>query len=200
MSEHNSDSLETYLQNLLHRFNCPDATTLGEYHLGLVDKQTQTVITKHLTTCHRCQTDLTNLADFLASDDKGFADERETTSPTTHTIIPLQRMQTSVVKRGKKTPLQAQLAAGITLYITIQRTLQDYKLQAQLDVDTEQANPLTGALVEIWQSDNLVATTFIDDVNTFNATIPTDAAILIRIQAEESYTLSYTINNPNKNE
>jgi hypothetical protein len=64
-----ADEIETEhkLRRLLYRFDCPDAHTLGEYQLGLVDPVQRTSIAAHATECQACQAELNTLRAFLAA-------------------------------------------------------------------------------------------------------------------------------------
>lgn len=53
------------LHTLFHRVECPDAHTLGEYHLGLLSSTERDAIEDHLKTCSVCATEVTDLDQFL---------------------------------------------------------------------------------------------------------------------------------------
>jgi hypothetical protein len=53
------------LRSLLYRVECPDAHTLGEFHLGLLTAEEQAAIEDHLKSCPDCTTEIQNLDRFL---------------------------------------------------------------------------------------------------------------------------------------
>lgn len=60
------DALEFELRRSLLRFDCPDAQTLGEYDLNLVDPVEHTRIAAHVVECDECTAELRMLREFLA--------------------------------------------------------------------------------------------------------------------------------------
>lgn len=56
---------ESNLQSKLFRAGCPPTEQLGEFHLGLLDPQSEKVIRYHLALCHLCQADINALGMFL---------------------------------------------------------------------------------------------------------------------------------------
>jgi len=59
--------LETELRRSLYRFDCPDAHTLGEYELDVLDTADRTRIAAHVLECDECHAELTTLRDYLAA-------------------------------------------------------------------------------------------------------------------------------------
>lgn len=53
------------LRAIFYRINCPEAHTLGEYHLGLLSPTRRAAVAEHLQTCPMCVADLAKLKDFL---------------------------------------------------------------------------------------------------------------------------------------
>lgn len=53
------------LRALFHRVECPDAHTLGEYHLGLLSATEQAAIDDHLAVCSACAVEVADLEHFL---------------------------------------------------------------------------------------------------------------------------------------
>jgi hypothetical protein len=60
------DALEQRLRLTLYRFDCPDAQTLGEYELDMLDPVERTRIAAHTVDCDECTADLGELRTFLA--------------------------------------------------------------------------------------------------------------------------------------
>jgi hypothetical protein len=53
------------LRTLFYRLECPDAHTLGEYHLGLLSPTEQAAIEDHLENCPLCVAEVADLEQFL---------------------------------------------------------------------------------------------------------------------------------------
>lgn len=60
--------LERKLTSNLYRWDCPSNQVLGDYHLGLLDREQTASVRAHLNACVLCTAELTSLADFLAVD------------------------------------------------------------------------------------------------------------------------------------
>jgi hypothetical protein len=67
------------LRILFHHIECPDAHTLGEFHLGLLSADEQAAIKDHLNSCLDCATEVKDLDHFLQD------------VPTTLVAPPVQR-------------------------------------------------------------------------------------------------------------
>jgi hypothetical protein len=61
------DELERELRQLLYRFDCPDAHTLGEYQLDVLDLHERTRVAAHAAECDECRAELQTLRAFLAA-------------------------------------------------------------------------------------------------------------------------------------
>ena len=53
------------LRTLFYRIECPDAHTLGEFHLGLFSADEQAALEDHLRTCADCAAEIADLDHFL---------------------------------------------------------------------------------------------------------------------------------------
>jgi hypothetical protein len=60
--------LERKLTSNLYRWDCPSNQVLGDYHLGLLDREQTASVRAHLNVCVLCTAELMTLADFLAVD------------------------------------------------------------------------------------------------------------------------------------
>jgi hypothetical protein len=60
--------LELTLLQSLYRWDCPPAQVLGEYYLGLLNKEVAVAVRFHLATCQHCAAELAVLSHFLASE------------------------------------------------------------------------------------------------------------------------------------
>ena len=56
---------ERELRRVLYRFDCPDAHTLGEYQLDLLEPDQRTQVAGHASECDECRADLQTLRSFL---------------------------------------------------------------------------------------------------------------------------------------
>src|ERR1700716_1061140 len=56
-----------WLQRSLYRFDCPDAHTLGEYQLELLEPEQRTRVAAHASECDACRTELQMLRSYLST-------------------------------------------------------------------------------------------------------------------------------------
>lgn len=56
---------ETTFTSALYRIDCPDATVLGEYYLGQLDKNERVAVQTHLELCPHCTAEVGQLAAFM---------------------------------------------------------------------------------------------------------------------------------------
>lgn len=61
------EDFERELRRALYRFDCPDAQTLGEYQLDLLDAAERTHVAAHAVDCDECRDELQTLRAFLAA-------------------------------------------------------------------------------------------------------------------------------------
>jgi hypothetical protein len=80
------------LRILFHRVECPDAHTLGEFHLGLLTADEGTAIKRHLESCPDCTTEVEDLDRFLQE------------ALTTLAVPPVQRQVKRLVARLDPSP------------------------------------------------------------------------------------------------
>jgi hypothetical protein len=57
--------IQSDLRRSLFRFDCPDAHTLGEYELNLLDSEMRIVVAAHATECAECASELQSLRSYL---------------------------------------------------------------------------------------------------------------------------------------
>ena len=60
--------IERTLVNKLYRWDCPSNLALGEYQLGLLDKEHATAVKLHVSQCVVCAAEVATLTEFLAND------------------------------------------------------------------------------------------------------------------------------------
>ncbi|HLZ56651.1 MAG TPA: hypothetical protein VKR06_06860 [Ktedonosporobacter sp.] len=58
--------IELRLTSRLYRWDCPPHRVLGEYHLGLLDKERASEVKKHLDECVLCAEELATFVQLLA--------------------------------------------------------------------------------------------------------------------------------------
>ncbi len=60
--------LELSLLSKLYRWDCPPNQVLGEYQLGMLDRETSLAVELHLRTCVACSVELSTAREFLSGD------------------------------------------------------------------------------------------------------------------------------------
>lgn len=58
-------ALEASLRRSLYRYDCPNAHSLGEYHLDVLAPEARVEVARHLTECDACRDEVDTLRDFL---------------------------------------------------------------------------------------------------------------------------------------
>src|SRR5713226_3487863 len=59
-------AVQVGLRRVLYRFDCPDAHTLGEYLLDLLEPEQRQSVAAHAVECDACSLELQTLRSFLA--------------------------------------------------------------------------------------------------------------------------------------
>jgi len=88
-----------WLQRSLYRFDCPDAHTLGEYQLDLLEPEQRTRVAAHAIECDDCLTELQTLRSYLAT-------------PISVPESPLEKVRRVVATLFSPTPLGEVLGYG----------------------------------------------------------------------------------------
>ena len=163
------------LRTLFHRMECPDAHTLGEYHLGLLSPADQDAVEAHLQMCPLCAAEIADLESFL---------EKVKIAPRPS---PLSRLKRLVARRVP--PSTASLAQqpafalrGVTVAPEIYQA-KDIKLAVGLVTDGTQAGrkmlvgfttrkgeslaSSTGARVYLKRAGKTVAVEQVDNLGNF---------------------------------
>jgi hypothetical protein len=164
-------TFERTAKQKLHRWNCPDPQRLADYHFNLLASDQQAAMAVHLETCLRCREDLTELGDFL-SDQINVDTRHEVPAQPgliqrfNELIAHLVPQSPGLVLRGSRNePLVAE-ADGITVFLSIEQTARGATaLMGQITAEEQQE--WAGALVEIWQQDNLQATLIVNEWGGF---------------------------------
>jgi hypothetical protein len=161
----------TLLQNRLkkqsYRVNCPTPMELGDYHLGYLPDPQKLVIAQHLRECLLCEREVATLEDFLGS----LAPESDLLGAVKVLIARLISGQGNLapaggaLRGGGKEPLTFQ-ANGILIVLDIKSTTEG-KADIFGQLATENQDQWTDALVELRKDDQLLASTWVDDLGTF---------------------------------
>ena len=164
----------TLLQNRLkkqsYRVNCPTPMQLGDFHLGLLPAPPALVVSAHLRDCLLCKREVAVLESFLSS----LAPETSLLGAVKVLIARLISGQGDLAPAGgalrgeAKGPLTFQ-ANGIVVLLDIKSTKEgEADIFGQLA--TEDQDQWTDALVELRKDDQLLASTWVDDLGTFQYT------------------------------
>lgn len=161
--------MEQGLKSRLYRWDCPPPQLLADYYARRVDTERVPAIEAHLAGCASCSAELEELRQFMAADLPVAAPPATPIGPSRSPRGALfarpQTQQPALALRGAGAgPLMAE-AEGTTLFLDVQTAGAQIAIQAQL-VDAEQ-DRWAGALVEIRQSGQLVATAEVDDLGSF---------------------------------
>ena len=161
----------TLLQNRLrkqsYRANCPTPMDLGDYHLGLLSAPQALVVSEHLRECLLCKREVAVLEDFLTA----LAPETSLLGAVKVLIARLISGQSNLAPAGGalrgsgKEPLTFQ-ANGIVIVLDIKST-KEGKADIFGQLATEDQDQWTDALVELRKDDQLLASTWVDDLGTF---------------------------------
>ncbi|GAB4528559.1 MAG: hypothetical protein Kow0063_04910 [Anaerolineae bacterium] len=165
------------LRALLHRAECPDPHTLGEFHLGLLAADEQTTIEEHLKDCPDCAEEIDELEHFLQEVTKP--------SPVPTTESPLRRMvaqlaspPSGLISRQPALALRGAAAAPPDVY-----QAEDVRVVVGLEADGVHAGrkmllgfttrvdqpleSLSGAYVQLNRRGEMVALEQIDTLGNF---------------------------------
>jgi hypothetical protein len=169
---------ELTLAGRLHRWDCPSAQQLADYHIGLAEHEAARAISQHLAECASCAAEIEQLRRWLAADE---APQPHASAPAsspqprvpapTHAprrrtgeqIARLLPRQPALALRGAGTaPLMAE-ADGVTILLDAQPAPGgQVRLIGQLLADDQDA--WAGALVELRQAGALLAMAVLDDL------------------------------------
>jgi hypothetical protein len=157
--------VERALAGQLHRWDCPSARQLSEYHLGLVDLAQAREIAHHLGQCARCSVEIEQFSRFLVADDPPLPQVHQPPpSPRprlaeliAHLLPPAPAL---VVRGAGPAPIVAE-ADGVTIFLSVQPTT-DRRINITGQVAADDQERWLGALVELRSSGALQAVTSLD--------------------------------------
>ncbi|MCU0494686.1 MAG: hypothetical protein MUD01_24130 [Chloroflexaceae bacterium] len=167
---------EGQLSRQLARWDCPPAQRLGDYHVGLLQSDAERTIQRHLETCALCQAELEELRLFIA--------EREPIQrvvPVARPAAPPRRPRlrdliAQIMPRGPAmalrgaddTTIEAR-ADGLTIFLDVQPAPNKQLLVNGTLIADDDQERWEGALVELRQSNHLVASASLDELGSFQA-------------------------------
>lgn len=187
---------EARLKRSLYRGDCPSSLELAEYQTDMLeDRDMIASIQHHLTTCLRCQNELSMLDQFLDNADthSGEPDQALFSDEIVPFSDDISRLSVSIdepdrVLRGKQRgPIMASAPDGTTLFIEVETELDIHTLTAQVVV--EETDPWVGAQVQVFQPDLLVAIAFVEELGDFTCRIPHLTPITLRINNKQGKTI-----------
>ncbi len=182
------------LASRLHRWDCPPAQELGDYHLGFTTQARERAIGAHLELCARCTAEVEELRVFLQADLQAPAPApvpRQT--PPSHPprtifarLMPRSPSLAWGALRGADDgPLIAESPAATIVLETRQAPPQGVRISGQIADDQAKQERWDGALVEVRQQDQLVAVTFVDDLGGFTTAPVTPTTTQLHIAARD---------------
>lgn len=166
--------LEAALAQSLNRWDCPPPEELADYHLGLLPPDQQRTITRHLTLCVRCSTEVEELRQFLTADAPEPITESMEAVPSrrVRTLVarllpPVPLLQLRGVRGADRGPHVAQ-SDEATIILDQERDQQSMvRLRGQIADEMGRQARWNGALVALRQQGTVVATAFVDDAGGF---------------------------------
>jgi len=155
------EDFERELRSSLYRFDCPDAHTLGEYQIGVLDPQESMRIGGHAAQCDECQADLRLLRQFLAEP----IEVPETLGERARRIVatlfrPAPGLAYSGVRGAPDSATQVYQAGNVTI------TLSD-SLMGLVVFPGHSAHELEGRSVKLIPGEGAPIVTEIDDLGNF---------------------------------
>lgn len=169
------------LHNALYRIDCPSPQQLGDYHLGLVDHTLERSIIRHVEHCQLCTQELEELRVFLTA---GAAPAPTQPAPRVKQtplgarlgelvaqLLPATHPQPGFALRGNSTgPIMAE-ADGTTIVLDVQSSAND-QVMLMGQIVAEDQERWNGAIVELRQDSTIKAALTVDDLGSFNCTLP----------------------------
>ena len=172
------------LAQRLHRWDCPAADVLTDFHFELLDPTQRASVARHMETCSACRAELEDLRGFLtagALTPANAADRRPAPGRRPglgELIARLLPSSPALALRGVAAgPLVAE-AGDVTLVLE-RPTEAGRALMGQLAAP--HADQWVGALVQLWQEGELQATGVVDEAGGFRLARGTPGPAVLRI-------------------
>jgi len=163
------------LRVLFRRIDCPDAHTLGEYHLGFLSPTERAVIEAHLEICRPCAGEIEELRSFL---------NKVKIKPKKSPLSPLKRLiarpassppaspaqQPAFALRGGAAPADFYQAEDIRIVVGLEADGVQAGRKMLVGFTTRQGKPLeslTGTQVQLRRGGATLAIEQVDDLGNF---------------------------------
>ena len=162
--------IERGLGASLHRWDCPAPQRLSDYHLGGMSGEEDSAFARHLTGCASCRQEIEDLRVFLQAEEPPPiaaappAPRQPWRGPLIGRLLP--RALVPGLRGSGAGPLRAE-AGDTTIFLDV-RPSGAGVVVLHCQVEDEDLDRWTGALVELRQGGALRATAEIDDLGTFS--------------------------------
>jgi hypothetical protein len=189
--------IERRLARTLHRWDCPDLTELTDYYFHRLGAETAAGIDQHLQSCSACQAELNGLKTFMAEEPR----EATVTVPQAAArtrrpgfgqwVARLLPQAPSLALRGEAAgPLTAAVGDVLIALDVADQAPAGLLLVGQLAA--AEPERWTGALVQLWESNQLRRTALIDDVGGFRMEHGGSGPVELRIIPERGPSLVWS--------
>lgn len=168
--------LQKRLSAQLFRVTCPPSLELGEYQAGLLDAKQAQVIQQHLATCPHCTRELHELQGYLEQLPPVFATDHWKQFKTQTRLLVAHLVDTFASLGG---PTSVPVGIRGEQDAPLIYEADDIQIIVETQVDATQANrrvmlglllgfePVHGVLARLWQTEELLATTPVDELGNF---------------------------------
>ncbi|MCC6188971.1 MAG: hypothetical protein IT318_08045 [Anaerolineales bacterium] len=163
---------DRHLASRLYRWDCPSPQALADYHLGRLEVEAATSVTRHAEHCPSCAAELNDLRAFLAAG--------EVRAPAPAARLPegsfaarLGGLVAQLIPRQSALALRGETQGPVTAAVgDILLVLEAQPAQAGLatligQLAAPEQDQWTGALVQLWRNGVLGQTTVLDDAGGF---------------------------------
>lgn len=188
---------ERLLLKRFYRFDCPSPDDLGDFFMDLLPVSKKKEIHKHLEYCLFCREELKVLEELLKVKDKPEIEKTPHLSlkkllkkagDCINQIIQIQPVPLGALRglhqdlpcRGEVESIDGK-PKKLELYWGIEKQEKSNQIQVQCLSEDDEGLSLVNSLVEVWQENNLIATTTIDTFYTFRFNAGELLPMIIRI-------------------
>jgi hypothetical protein len=207
-SDNNGNSgfidIDEKLKAEMFRFDCPSPLELGEYQLNLVPREEKQKIENHLTSCPYCREELDYSKQVIKTPFKAGKQDSLRDIPTCKVIpfkqeiiyhddtaIPLEAVRSDGPgSENRKITIKVDKHRSLVMFYTITGENTHYVFNGQFVPDTRMENKIIGALIEVWQEENIRTTAVVDDLCAFFFTLKELTPLVIRVSHKEGTLLS----------
>lgn len=153
--------LQGRLTKRLYRSTCPSSTELGEFHLKLLPAAQRLIIGQHARRCMHCQRELSVLEDYLAE----FEPQRNVLESVQEFFAQLVHPMKLASERGTGNKLLTYELDNLFFSIDVAGVKEQPGRRTILGL--VDGLGLSGFTMEAYLEGNLIATTLVDEFNTF---------------------------------